>query len=90
MYKKRAIMHVQSCYFADLVRLFTIPDSFLAATKIISDIVSVHTQERSWRPGFCDGAKLPRADLKSGASHIGEVLCHTLEQCEHLFGPSQK
>ena len=33
--KKRAVRHVQSCYLADL-RLFTIPDSFLAATKIIS------------------------------------------------------
>ena len=26
----------------------------------------------------------------SGASHIGLVLCHTLVQCECLFGPSQK
>ena len=26
----------------------------------------------------------------SGASHVGLVLCHTLVQCECLFGPSQK
>ena len=26
----------------------------------------------------------------SGASHIGLVLCHTLVQCECLFGPSRK
>ena len=30
------------------------------------------------------------ADLESVASHMGEVLCHTLEECEYLFDPSQK
>ena len=34
---------------------------------------------------FCDGAKLRRADLESGAKHIGEVLYHTLMRCEHLI-----
>ena len=46
-------------------------DSFCAAIKIIPDRASVHTQERLWRRDFCDGAKLRRADLKSGESHIG-------------------
>ena len=26
-------------------------------------------------------------DLESGASHIGKILCHTLVQCEQIFGP---
>ena len=65
------------------------PDSFCAATKIIPDRASVHTQERLWRVDFCDGAKLRRADLDSGASHIGQVLCHTSVQCEHPFGGSK-
>ena len=46
-------------------------DCFCAAIKIIPATASVHTQERLWLPDFCDGAKLRRADLKSGASHIG-------------------
>ena len=29
------------------------------------------TQEQLWRADFCDGTKLPQADLESGASHIG-------------------
>ena len=28
-----------------------------------------------------------RANLESGALHIGYVLCYTLVQYEHLFGP---
>ena len=55
-------------------------DSFCAAIKIIPDRVSVHTQERLWRRDLCGEAKLRRADLKSGASHIGHFLCLTLEQ----------
>ena len=67
---QKNVIHVQTCYFADL-RLCSISNSFLTATKIIPDIVSVHTQERSWRPDFCDGAKLPYADLERRASHVG-------------------
>ena len=59
-----------------------IPDC--AATKIISDRASLQTQERLWRRDFVDGATLRHADLESGASHIGYVLCHTLAQCENL------
>ena len=47
-------------------------------------------EERLWRRDFYDGAKLRRIDLESGASHIGLVLCHTLVECEYLFGPSRK
>ena len=47
-------------------------------------------EERLRRRDFYDGAKLRRADLESGASRIGLVLCHTLVECEHLFGPSRK
>ena len=47
-------------------------------------------EERLRRRDFNDGAKLHLADLESGASHIGLVLCHTLVECEHLFGPSWK
>ena len=39
---------------------------------------------------YFDEAKLARADLESGASHIGWVFCHTLVQCEQVFGPSRK
>lgn len=51
---------------------------------------SVYTQGRLWRHDFYDGAKLRRADLKSGVSHIRQVLCLTLLQCELLFGPSRR
>ena len=47
-------------------------------------------EERLRRCDFNDGAKLHLADLESGASHHGLVLCHTLVECEHLFGPSRK
>ena len=48
-----------------------LPDSICTSTKIIPDRVSVHAQERWFRYDFCDGGKLCRAFLKSGASHIG-------------------
>ena len=35
------------------------------------DKASVYAQEQLERRDFCDGAKLRRADLESGASHIG-------------------
>ena len=66
------------------------PDTICPSTKTISDRTSVHTQELLQRRDFCDGAKMRRADLESGASHIGYVLCDTLVQCEHFFGPSRK
>ena len=46
-------------------------DSFCAATKIILDRASVHTQKWVRRRDLCDGAKLRRADLESIESHIG-------------------
>ena len=49
----------------------TIPGSFHAATKIIPDRASVHTQERFWWRDFSEEMKLRRADLESGESHIG-------------------
>ena len=39
---------------------------------------------------YFDEAKLARADLESGTSNIGWALCHTLVQCEQVFGPSRK
>ena len=54
------------------------------------DIASVPTQGRLWRCDFYDGAQLRRADLKSGVLNIGQVLCLTFLQYEHLFGPSWK
>ena len=51
--------------------------SFRACTKIIPERVSVHTEKQLRRRDSCDGAKLRRADLKSGALHIGEVLRYT-------------
>ena len=53
----------------------TIPDNFGAAMKIIPDRAPVHTQERLWRRDFSNGAKLRRADLENGASHLD--LYHT-------------
>ena len=44
-----------------------IPESFCAATRITPDKASIYTQERR---DFCDGAKLPRADLESRELHI--------------------
>ena len=40
----------------DLGCVHTISDSFCAATNIIPDRASVHTQERLSRRDFCDGA----------------------------------
>ena len=59
-------------------------------TKTILDKASVYQQERLWRRDFDDGAKLRCIDLERGASHTGLVLCHTLVECELLFGPSRK
>ena len=39
--------------------------------KARPDSASVHTYERRFRGDFCNGAKLRRADLECGASHIG-------------------
>ena len=66
MYKK-IVMHVQSCCFANFGYVNMIPNSVGAATRIIQDTASFHTQEwLLWRE-VCDGAKLRRADLESGA-----------------------
>ena len=46
-------------------------DSFCAATKIIPDRASVHTQKWVRRRDLCDEAKLRRADLETIESHIG-------------------
>ena len=46
-------------------------NSFCAATEIIPDRASVHTQKLVRRRDLCDGAKLRRADLESIESHIG-------------------
>ena len=34
---------------------------------------------------FLHGAKLRRANLESGSSHLGQDLCHTLVQCEQAL-----
>ena len=52
-----------------------IPDRFCADTKTIPDRTSVHTYEWWFWRDFCNVAKLRRADLKSGASHIGLAFC---------------
>ena len=39
--------------------------------KIIPVWASVHTQERLWRRDFYNGAMRFRANLESGALHIG-------------------
>ena len=60
-------MHVQSCCFAYFGYVNMIPNSVGAATRIIQDTTSFHTQEwLLWRE-VCDRAKLRRADLESGA-----------------------
>ena len=58
--------------------------------KTISDSASVH----SWGPwfwcDFCNRKQLHRSDLKSRASHNGQVLYHTLVQSELVFRQCQK
>ena len=44
------------------IDMHTIPDSFCAATKIITNKASVHIQERLWWRDFCDVAKLCRVE----------------------------
>ena len=41
------------------------------AQKTTPDRAPVHSYKRWFRRDFCHGAKLRRADLESGASHIG-------------------
>ena len=65
--------------------IHTMPLGSCVRTKTIPDRDRVHTQEWWFRRDFYNGAKLHRADLKNGASHIGYVLCHTLVQCEQVF-----
>ena len=60
-------------YLCDGSSTATLHDSFGAAMKIIPDRAPVHTQERLWRRDFSDGAKLRRADLENGASHLDFV-----------------
>ena len=48
-----------------------IPESFCAATRITPDRASIYKQERR---DFCDGAKLPRADLESRELHIAVAI----------------
>ena len=54
-------------FFSGLGYVHAAPDSFCVVTKIIPDRASVYTHERLWRHNFCDGEKLCRADLESGA-----------------------
>ena len=54
------------------ISVHTIPDSFCAATKIITNKASVHIQERLWRRDFCDGAKRRRVVL----SYISDRYAH--------------
>ena len=49
--------------FLPLGYVYTKPDSFCAAIKIIPDWASVETQERLWRFDFRDRVELHRADL---------------------------
>ena len=59
------------------IGVHTIPDSFCAATKMISDRASIHIMERLWRRDFCDGAKLRRAVL------ISKVESHISDRCSY-------
>ena len=43
--------------------------TFAPARKPFLIGLTVHIQQRSFRPDFCNGAKLSRADLLSGESH---------------------
>ena len=43
-----------------------------------SNSASVHTQGWLWRRDFYDGAKLRRADLKSGECHTSDEFCALL------------
>ena len=56
------------------IGMHTIPDSFCAATKIITNKASVHIQERLWRRDFCDGAKVRHAKERV----IYRIGVHTL------------
>ena len=51
--------------------IHTMPLGSCVSTKTIPDRDCVHTQEWWFRRDFYNGAKLHRADLKNGASHIG-------------------
>ena len=64
----RAIIHIT---FAVCRQLDSKDISFCAATRITPDRASIYKQERR---DFCDGAKLPRADLESRELHIAVAI----------------
>ena len=56
--------------------------------KTISDSASVHTQERWFRPDFCNGTKMRRAEVEERSPHIRKVsvpLFGALWTCVHTI-----
>ena len=71
-------------YFKAMFTLYRI--AFAPARKPYRIRLLFTHENGDFGANFCNGANLRRADLDSGASHIGKVLCHTLVQCERVFG----
>ena len=74
-------------YMQTCLRLYvhTVTDSSCARTKTIPDSACVHTRALI-SARFLSVTERSRADLESGASHIGKVLCHTSVRCDQVFG----
>ena len=53
--------------------------------KARPDRTSIHTYERRFRGDFCNGAKLRRADLECGASHIGYLISSNNSRGDYFF-----
>ena len=63
-------------------------DRSCAGPKTISDSTSVHTQERWFRPDFCNGTKMRPAEVEEGSPHIRKVsvpLFGALWTCVHTI-----
>ena len=54
-------------------------------TKTRPDRTSVHTYVWRFRGDFCNGAKLRRADLECGASHIGYLISSNNSRGDSFF-----
>ena len=76
-------------YLMAVFRLFQIA---LAPTRKQNRIGLLFTDKKGdFGPiSVTDRAKLRRSDLENGKSLIGWVLCHTLEQCDQVFGAWRK
>ena len=71
--------HAAYWHFFPVFYVHSIPYCLCAAKRIIPHVASVHTKERWFWRDFCNGAKLHRFDLESGAAFHRPFLLGRIE-----------